>query len=97
MPFTLDHQSCRGKTCLLCLQKAKTNRVMTEHVKALIEQMALPHYRHYSDLPSLPNVVCEKCRVKLQKRKSGKEVTLTVPKLSKFMDFEYTGTVTVQI
>ena len=67
---------------------------MTEKVKDLIEELALPHYRQYCDLPALPNVICETCRVKLQKRKSGKQITLTVPKLSKFMDFGYSGTVT---
>ena len=104
MPPISDHATCRGKVCLLCLKKVTvikkaykqsgTNRVITERVKELIEQLALPHYRHYCDLPSLPNVLCETCRVKLQKKKNGKQITLTVPNLSKFMDFEYSGTVT---
>ena len=84
----LDHQKCRLRTCLLCFKKAKTKRVVTERVKDLIEEVALPYYRRYCDLISLPKVICETCRKKLEKKRNGKNVTITVPILSKFLDNE---------
>ena len=89
MPPIYDHQTCLQKICLLCLKKAKekTKRELTDRVKELIEVLALPHYRQYCDMPSLPQVICEACRRKLERKEKGMNVTLTVPKISKFMDF----------
>ena len=84
----LDHQMCRERVCLLCFKKAKTKRVVTERVKDLIEKHALPYYRNYCDLICLPKVICETCRQKLEKKEKGKNVTLTVTKLSKFLENE---------
>ena len=97
MPFTLDHQTCREKTCLLCLKKAKTKRAMTERVKDLIERHALPHYRNYGDLICLPKVVCETCRQKLEKRERGKKVSITTLKLSKFLEYEMLPTGSIRV
>ena len=89
--YIFDHQTCREKTCLLCLRKAvgKGKRVheLTNRVKELIEVFALPHYRQYCDMASLPNVICHACRMKLERKEKGMNVTLTVPEISKFMDF----------
>ena len=87
--YIYDHQTCLEKTCLLCLKKAKvkTKRVITDTVKDLIEVFALPHYKQYCDMASLPKVICFACRIKLERKQSGKNVTLNVPLLTKFMDF----------
>ena len=84
----LDHQSCRERTCLLCLKKAKTKRALTDRVKDLIQKYALPIYKNYSELICLPKVICETCRQKLEKRDKGKNVTITVPILSKLLENE---------
>ena len=111
MPNTLDHQTCREKICLLCFKKAKIKQIsdtrstearsgtrgMTERVKDLIERHALPHYRNYGDLISLPKVVCETCRQKLEKKEKGKNVTITAPKLSKFLEYEMLPTGSIRV
>ena len=92
-----SHESNRERVCLLCLHKAipKTNtpktrltNVINDKLQLLIEQFALPSYGKYCDFPSLPKVICETCRSKLRKRENGKEQSITVPKLEKFLDFE---------
>ena len=82
--FIFDHQTCREKTCVLCFKKGKSK--ITERVKDMIESVALPHYRNYCDSPTLPKVICDTCRNKLVKRQNGKNVTITVPILSKFLE-----------
>ena len=87
-----DHQTCRGKTCVLCFNKPKRTRVITERVKDLVESMALPSYKQYCDLPSLPKVICDTCLKKLERRQKGAKLALTVPILSKFLgDDTFTG------
>ena len=86
--YKFDHQLCREKVCLLCLKKAKNNQALTERVKDMIEEVALPFYKHYCDLVSLPKVICETCRTKIRDKKKGKKVTMTVPVLSKFLESE---------
>ena len=86
--YKFDHKTCREKTCLLCLRKAKTKRAVTERVKDLIEAFALPFYRQFCNLSSLPTVICEACRKALENKQKGKNVTITVPILSKFLENE---------
>ena len=61
--------------------------MFTDRLKDMVEVFALPHYRQYSDMPSLPTVICDACRMKLERKQKGMKVSLTVPTLTKFMDF----------
>ena len=89
MPNTIfDHQTCREKTCVLCFNKPKRKKVISERVKDLIESMALPSYKQYCDLPTLPNVICDACLKKLERGQMGTKVALTVPMLSKVLGDE---------
>ena len=85
-----DHQACRERVCLLCLKKAsKVQSFINDTWKELIERTALPSFRQYCEFPSLPVVICSTCRVRLRRREEkGDEIAITVPKLSKFLDFE---------
>ena len=71
--------------------------MVTERVKDLIEKVALPHYRRYCDLVSLPNVICETCRKKLEKKENGKNITVSVPVLSKFLENEMLPTGIIKV
>lgn len=88
--YKLDHQACRERVCLLCLKKAsKRQTFINDKWKELIERFALPSYGQYCDFPSLPVVICDTCRTRMRRREEiGKKIALTVPKLSKFLDFE---------
>ena len=82
-----DHITCCGKVCLLCLQKPKPKqkKEITERVKHLIESNALPKYSQYCDLPSFPKVICGKCLKRIEGRSKGTKTTVTVPRISKFI------------
>ena len=78
MPFTTPkstHAQNRAKVCLMCFQKGKAMRNITEGVLKQIHSFFISNYDP-SEL-KMPNAICSRCRVLLgQTEKKEKQFVL---------------------
>ena len=70
MSSSLTHRDYRHRLCAVCLvsNKAKIQRTMTPELEAILKTI----FPEYERSKRFPCGVCEKCRVKLSKLKTGK-------------------------
>ena len=86
MPKALNHSKCRALLCLICVEKKKCVRPISEGVKVLIET----HYQaglDYVKDDRLPTKICEQCRQHLRDMSNGKRMDRPKVFNYKLLDF----------
>ena len=71
-----DHDRCRNKVCVVCLQKSKTERSLSDRDIGLIQRFARENYDVSN--PDFPSALCGGCRLSLFKKDKDDTIVINV-------------------